>query len=135
VRDLQVNFMLPPDTAVGAAQLVVTNAAGASAPIPVTVSTVAPGIFSGGILRNGEYLEIYATGLGSVHPSATQPGLFETDLPVRVFVGAGEATEVPFAGLAPGFTGLYQVNAKIPAGTQPLYIEIGGKRSNVVNTP
>jgi uncharacterized protein (TIGR03437 family) len=31
----------------------------------------------------------------------------------------GLPAEVSFAGLAPGFTGVYQVNLKIPAGVTP----------------
>jgi uncharacterized protein (TIGR03437 family) len=157
VRNNQVNFLLPETTPAGPATLSVTSPLGTSAAVAVTVSAVAPGIFfdppdgfgavlvanSGGhrtsaqpALAGTDYLEIYATGLGAVHASATQQGLFETDLPVKVFIGTAEAADVPFAGLAPGFTGLYQVNAKVPAGTpsgtQQVSIEIGGRRSNSV---
>jgi uncharacterized protein (TIGR03437 family) len=40
---------------------------------------------------------------------------------------------VQFSGLAPGFVGLYQVNAVVPAdapaGIQPLVVSIGGVSS------
>jgi len=82
----------------------------------------------------GEFLEIYATGLGPVHPSPR--GLLETDLAPRVFIGGVAVSEITYSGLAPGFLWLYQVNARIPdrvpSGVQPLYIEIGGRRSNEV---
>ena len=44
---------------------------------------------------------------------------------------------VAFAGLAPGFVGLYQVNAQVPASSPsgenvPLAISIGGADSLVV---
>jgi len=42
-----------------------------------------------------------------------------------------------FAGLAPGFIGLYQVNVTVPAGTAPglgipLMLKVGGQQSNSV---
>jgi adhesin/invasin len=43
---------------------------------------------------------------------------------------------VTYAGLAPGFAGLYQVNAEVPPGTaaglQSLIIASGGASSNAV---
>jgi uncharacterized protein (TIGR03437 family) len=43
---------------------------------------------------------------------------------------------VLFAGLAPGWQGLYQVNARVPAGLpggpQPLRLAIGGLSANEV---
>jgi uncharacterized protein (TIGR03437 family) len=38
--------------------------------------------------------------------------------PVTVTVG-GLSTPVDFAGLTPGFTGLYQVNSYVPSGVAP----------------
>jgi len=47
-------------------------------------------------------------------------------------IGGQQAT-VQFAGLAPGFVGLYQVNAYVPAGigtgNQPITIAVGGVTS------
>jgi uncharacterized protein (TIGR03437 family) len=41
-----------------------------------------------------------------------------------------------FSGLAPGFFGLYQINAQVPqnalTGSVPLQIQIGGLSSNIV---
>ena len=45
----------------------------------------------------------------------------------------GQPAEVEFAGLAPGFVGLLQVNLRVPllpAGDFPLLITIGGAASN-----
>lgn len=68
----------------------------------------------------GGYISIYATGLGATNvdvpagaPAPTDP-LAEVVAPVTVVLG-GEPAEVTFAGLVPGYTGLYVVNAKVPA--------------------
>jgi uncharacterized protein (TIGR03437 family) len=54
----------------------------------------------------------------------------------QVLVGNTPAT-VTFSGLAPGFVGLYQVNAQLPIGVQtggavPLVLISGGVSSNPV---
>ena len=45
----------------------------------------------------------------------------------------GQAARVIFAGLAPGYAGLYQVNVLVPqlaAGAYPIQISAGGVLSN-----
>jgi uncharacterized protein (TIGR03437 family) len=72
----------------------------------------------------GTVLVIYAAGLGSVDPAvpAGSPAplapLSSTSSPVTVSIGGVKAV-VLFSGLVPGFTGLYQVNAVVPAGVTP----------------
>jgi uncharacterized protein (TIGR03437 family) len=128
-NDNQLNFIVPADIPTGTANVVVQSANTASAPVQAPVLAVQPGIFFdaatgiGAIRQTGEYLEIYATGLGDLSntPEVTV---------------AGTAAEVTFSGFAPGFAGLYQVNARIPAGTPPglqsVVITSGGVRSNDV---
>jgi uncharacterized protein (TIGR03437 family) len=51
---------------------------------------------------------------------------------VTVTVG-GTMAEVAFAGLTPQYTGLTQVNFKVPrlaAGTYPLVVSVNGEASN-----
>jgi uncharacterized protein (TIGR03437 family) len=51
----------------------------------------------------------------------------------RVLVGSSEA-KVFYSGLAPGFPGVYQVNAQVPDGVTAVNamasLQIGGKQSN-----
>ena len=69
----------------------------------------------------GEFVSIFCTGLGATTPTvgAGEPGAGEAvTTPVTATIGGVNAS-VSFAGLAPGFVGLYQVNVEIPAGVEP----------------
>ncbi len=72
----------------------------------------------------GDVIVIYCSGLGPVSPPVADgvgtpsDALRPTNNPVTLTIG-GVAVTVIFAGLTPGFTGLYQVNAVIPAGITP----------------
>jgi uncharacterized protein (TIGR03437 family) len=73
--------------------------------------------------RRNDVITIFASGLGPVSPaipSGLAAGAGGTTIPTlvnppQVRIGSTNAT-VEFAGLAPGFVGLYQVNVRIPAG-------------------
>ncbi len=79
-------------------------------------------------LRQNEIAIIYATGLGPVTPlavagvSATASPLAVTIAPPVVEFG-GVGGDVLFAGLAPGFVGLYQINVRVPGGA-PLGLQV-----------
>jgi uncharacterized protein (TIGR03437 family) len=143
----QINAQLPYELAANARQQVVVKAADfLTVPETVTVAEARPGIFTtnqqgtgqGAILNAsgaladasgavpvGGVVQIFATGLGMTNPAVPSgqpaPGaepLARVAAPVTVRIG-GQDAEVQFAGLAPGFVGLYQVNAVVPAGTAP----------------
>ena len=71
--------------------------------------------------KAGETLQLYLTGLGSVTPSvadgaaASTTTLSTVDEHIYVIVGGAQAN-IAFAGLAPGFAGLYQINFVVPGG-------------------
>jgi minor extracellular serine protease Vpr len=92
----------------------------------------------------GQVVLLYANGLG---PVTNQPAngdvapanpLAETKSIPQVTIGGQPAT-VEFHGLAPGYTGLYQLNVDVPAGTspglQPVVVTIGGVASPAANLP
>lgn len=67
----------------------------------------------------GEYIEIFATGLGALTVpvplgQAAEGAESRVIAPVAVKIG-GITSEVTYAGMAPGWVGLYQVNARVPA--------------------
>ncbi len=137
VSDGQINFLMP-DLPEGFSDLAVTTPVGSSPPVRVRISGVAPGIFAAvksgtaqSVAARGDFLEIYATGLGPVR--SPDNGLKETVFKPEVRVG-GTVAEVTYSGLTPGFLGLYQVNAQVPQsvapGAQAVTISINDVRSN-----
>ncbi len=90
----------------------------------------------------GSVLQVFATGLGAVAPSVTT-GSLAPPSPLSYVSAAvtaaidGQPAQVLFAGLAPGFAGLYQVNILIPStlpprAAAPLVIHAAGQDSNTV---
>jgi uncharacterized protein (TIGR03437 family) len=94
------------------------------------------------VIRGTESIEIFCTGLGPVTnqpPAGSAAGSSPLSLTTTTpFVNIGGApAAVSFSGLAPGFVGLYQVNAQVPAGVPtgdavPVVVTIGGIISNSV---
>lgn len=90
----------------------------------------------------GTFISIYCTGLGETDPAVAsgQPGpagpLALVRTPATVTIG-GLPAEVTFAGMAPGFVGVYQVNARVPAAVTPgdavpVVVSQAGAASNTV---
>ncbi len=143
---VQLPFTVAPGTATVEVLRDILTSAGET----VRVAAVAPGIFAvngqghgpGAILRAsdqrlvsqgspvepGEFISIYCTGLGVLRgplETVSRPDVFIGDVPARV----------TYSGLAPGFAGLNQVNAQvpaIPAGDHSVRIVIDGVSSNTV---
>jgi uncharacterized protein (TIGR03437 family) len=90
----------------------------------------------------GDALTIYCAGLGAVIPAvsagsaAPSSPLSNTVNAVTVTIG-GQSLKPSFAGLAPGYAGLYQVNVLLPSGVAtgssvPLIVSAAGASSLAV---
>ena len=132
-----------------AQQVAVAHGNSISVPQQITIAAAAPGIFASdgsgkgqGIIVGvkasgaqavadpahpvsaGDVMVIYCTGLGEVNPpivagnAASLTQLEQAVNPVSVTIG-GVPAPVLFSGLTPGYVGLYQVNASVPAGIAP----------------
>jgi len=140
VSPLQINAVIPWGLAADTASVTVVVGGVSSAPATVAIGPSNPGAFvSGGIAaalvvgadgqykgvmsatnaaQPGDIIELYATGLGAVtNPprvgSAPGSALSWAALPVAANIG-GVPANVLFAGLAPGFADLFQVNIVAP---------------------
>jgi len=160
VSSTQINAQLPFDMK-GAATLRVTTPNGWSE-IPISIADVAPAIFvvsadqgqipavihANGTLvspsapaKAGEVVLIFLTGMGQVsgqisagQAAPASPPLTVT-AQVQVEIGSGSRLTPSYAGLAPGFAGLYQVNVQVPplaGGNYTLRIIAAGSSSNAV---
>jgi uncharacterized protein (TIGR03437 family) len=156
----QINFQIPWETAAGSATLTVSSGGIQSAGVKVSVLAAAPGLFFQGshaIVQNSNYslnslsdpaqvgstIIAYLTGAGAVspvvadgEPAASSPPSTVTSN-VTATIGS-QTAQVSFAGLAPDFVGLWQVNVVVPAGLTkagdyPLIISVDGQGSNAAN--
>jgi uncharacterized protein (TIGR03437 family) len=95
-------------------------------------------------VQRGEFLQIYASGLGPVENTpadgaaapASEP-LARMKLTATITIGGAPVTNVVYAGLAPGLVGLYQINVQVPDGATtgdavPVVVTVGGNASNTV---
>ena len=112
----QINLLVPAALAgLTSAQLVVSAGGIGSAPLTVQVAPFEPGIFTGAVLNQdstvnsisngaaaGSEIYFYATGLSG---SGT----------ITVRIGSTEITSLYYAGPAPGFPGVQQINVAVPA--------------------
>jgi uncharacterized protein (TIGR03437 family) len=157
VTPTQVNFQVPWETALGSATVTVAVNGGASNAVAVNVLGAAPGLFSSSngqaIVQNSDYtlnepsnpakvgstIIAYLSGSGTVSPPVADGAPAPDDTLVYLNSGTsatiGSSTaQVAFAGLAPGFVGLVQMNIVVPSGlatgSYPLAVTIGSDTSN-----
>jgi uncharacterized protein (TIGR03437 family) len=155
----QINFQIPWETATGLATITVSSSGITSGSVKVSVVAAAPGLFYQGshaLVQNSDYslnsstnpakdgalIIAYLTGAGAVSPPvgdgmpapASPPS--EVTSTVSASIDSQPAT-VKFAGLAPDFVGLWQVDVIVPAGLAqgdyPLVVTVGGASSNAAN--
>ena len=140
VSPSQVNFLVPPSMRVGRHKLLLTLDSRTGPEVDIDVTDVSPGAFpldskyviathaDGRLVdpaapaQPGQVLIVYAVGLGQTVPRLVNlilpraPAQIEKLGQFRVLLNdvpiAGSA--VLYAGLAPGFAGLYQINLRLP---------------------
>jgi uncharacterized protein (TIGR03437 family) len=153
-----VPYNVPPNTT---QQLMVQNGSALSIPQSVVIAPAEPAIFtqngsgtgapfidvykpdgtalpSNTPVTGGDVITLYCSGLGAVNPpvaagsAAPRSPLSYAVNPVTVTIGSAPA-QVLFAGLAPFFAQLYQVNVQIPtglpSGNAVLTLAMGGQQS------
>jgi uncharacterized protein (TIGR03437 family) len=159
----QINAQLPFEVT-SRGNLTIHAAGGVSEPFPLDVSTAAPALFrstfagqapqalpiilrasnqepitNSNPARRGEVLVLFGNGLGRVSPAlrsgdaAPLDQLLSAVVRPEITVG-GRPAELLFAGLAPGFVGLNQLNVRVPLDAPlgfdiPLQITSGGVSS------
>ena len=140
VSPTQINFLISTFNIPGPVRIRVTREGRAGPEAVLTLGEVAPALFQrdpdyavavrpdgsavdrGNPARPGEIVVLYATGLGRTRPEPPDRGIPAAAAPLVRFgelrvVIAG--TDVPsgsvlYAGVAPGFAGLYQINLRLP---------------------
>ena len=143
----QVNALIPADVAIPANTVlpVVVSAGGESDTYNIRLTRNAPAIFTRNgagtgrallfdakfaavdTVRSGDTLILYATGLGPTNAAG------QTVDGVEVYIGERKA-QVTFAGLAPGFPGIYQLNVVAPApASDRIFMRAGGWQSNIAD--
>lgn len=156
----QVNFQVPWELSGQSVTLTATVNGQTSGAQTMPLAPFAPAIFTtdssgsgqGAILDTsyrlvdasnpasaGSTISIYCTGLGPVtnqpptgSPAPSSPLSWSGTPTVTI---GGVPANVSFSGLAPGYVGLYQVNAQVPAGLAasgavPVVLQMGGITSN-----
>jgi uncharacterized protein (TIGR03437 family) len=152
VSETQLNVQVPVELAGSySAEVQVITGDLPSLPMTVYLRAADPGVFLVGGLpgiffansttqvtpqnpaRGGDYLTLWATGLGAVEgrveTGAPATAALRTMLVPKVTLG-GVPAQVLYSGLAPGFVGLYQMNIQVPdnvpSGNTSLVISMGG---------
>jgi uncharacterized protein (TIGR03437 family) len=113
----QINLLVPSGLgSASSAQLSVTVGAATSLPVTVPVAPFEPAIFTGAVVNQdstvnsigngasaGSVIYFYATGLSGLGT-------------ITARIGSQETTNLYYAGPAPGFPGVQQINLTIPPG-------------------
>lgn len=140
----QINFLVPANLLTGKSTVQVVLDGHSGPAVAVTLAAASPALFQldaktavavrpdGSVItaaapaEPGEIVLLYATGLGQTAPPVPYGQLFNQAAPLEfpanfklvldgVTAGSGA---VAYAGIAPGFAGLYQINVILPKSTK-----------------
>ena len=143
VSPTQINFLVPPSLLPGPSILQVVLDSTSGPEIPIQILAAAPALFQldaqnavttradgslispGQPAQPGDYVVMYATGLGQTVPpvaygevpTRAAPLKLLADFKVFLDGAALDGGGIEYAGVAPGFAGVYQINIKLPAWT------------------
>ncbi|HWE50080.1 MAG TPA: putative Ig domain-containing protein [Bryobacteraceae bacterium] len=159
----QIDAQIPVElTKSGRYQVVVASGGGQSTPGTIATAPVSPGIAAygnGAVIAQhadyslvtesspaapGEYVVIYLSGMGLTNAVVADGAASPSDplgkpLTVPTLTLNGISIPIYFAGLTPGYVGLYQMNFQIPAGTPnrdlSLVVSQNGQTSNSTVLP
>ncbi len=153
---VQINVQVPWEVPVGLAAVVVRTRGASSVPASITVQSAAPGLFTdqggyaaalnadgsvnsmGNPAAAGSFISVFFTGQGPV-TTAVDDGAAPSAGPTISATSKTSATiggapaQIEFAGLAPLYPGVAQINLKVPAlasGVYSLIVTVGGRASN-----
>ncbi len=156
VSPLQINAQVPFEAQPGTTVNLVVRVSGQdSVPEPLKIEDVSPGIFTipskgtgpGAILHTdftlvsssspakpGEFVLVYVAGLGVTNPPVASGAGGNAERTVNAVTATigGKAATVDFAGAAPFFAALYQVNVIVPdlaAGDYDLVLNVANHQS------
>ena len=145
VSPTQINFLIPSIFLPGQASVLVARDGVSGPSVPFTLHDAGPGLFqdaNGNAIAThldgsqitdaapahaGEWVVLYADGLGRTVPQALNytpateiaPLLEMASFYVLIDGTAATQSEVYYAGLTPGYAGLYQVNLQLPDTVGP----------------
>ena len=154
----QINAQVPYEVPAGTATVVVRSGGKTSAAFTIKIRPAGPGLFanaegqaaaldddgssnsSTAPAPGGSVISVFLTGIGPISapvddgaaPQENQT--ISATWPVSATIGGVPAT-VEFAGLAPLYPGIAQINLRVPAtasGVSPLVISVGAFTSNTV---
>lgn len=141
----QINVLVPPHLTPGPVEVVVNRDGLIGPAVKLQLDAYAPALFlmpdgfaiaargDGSLVtaskpaQPGEVVILYATGLGAFSPPLlggqipNGPALLArgADFGVWLAGAAVDPARILYAGVAPGFAGLYQVNLRLPVGVPP----------------
>jgi uncharacterized protein (TIGR03437 family) len=154
VSPTQINFLVPYQLTAGTVSLVVARDSQAGPTVSIQLASTSPGLFlwngnnavaghlSGVVISDAfpavpkEIVVIYAAGLGRTSPDTTGGQLATSAFPIYYFSQFHVLLNgvpcppgnVLYAGLAPGFAGLYQINLRLPddvAANPQIQVSVG----------
>lgn len=141
----QINFLIPYDIVASTGTVYVARQGVAGPGVTIPLANTSPGFFEwngnfalaehadGSVItasypaQPGEIVVLYAGGLGRTSPdvpsghivSVATSILYESELQILLNGNPCPASSIYYAGVAPGFAGLYQINLLLPSAVTP----------------